>query len=160
MQGSFLNPGDKPYGLVRLGHVDVALLNGLLPEEWVNTTLSLYRTPQSLSLTVLHVLRFALVIIVVVPSSLWLINGPRRTWLLMVPLVLGLALTQIETIVIRLPLANPRYLYPLLPTFGVGAGLAFIRSAGLRGTIVAACALTLGLAGLWAYLSTVPTLTG
>jgi hypothetical protein len=47
MQGPFLNPGDKPFGLVRLAQNDKFLLNGVLPEEWANTALIIYQTPSA-----------------------------------------------------------------------------------------------------------------
>jgi hypothetical protein len=160
MQGSFLNRGDRPYGLARLLRVDVALLNGILPEEWANTVLFPYRTPESLQLSLLHALRGVLVVLVLVPFVLWLIKGPRRAWLLVAPLLIGLLATQVETVLIRLPLTQARYLYPALPAFGLCAGIALARSVGFRWTAVIACCLTVGLAGLWAYLATVPALTG
>jgi Dolichyl-phosphate-mannose-protein mannosyltransferase len=124
MQGGFLNRGDKPYGLVRLAHVDLMLLNGLLPEEWSNTTLWIFQTPHSLPLSILHALRGALVALILVPFIIWITKGPRRVWLLVAPLLFGIALTQLDTIAIRLPLVQPRYLYPVLPAFGLAAGLA------------------------------------
>jgi hypothetical protein len=109
---------------------------------------------------VLHSLRAVLAVVVGVPFCVWAIKGPRRAWLLVAPLVLGLLLTQVETVLIRLPLVQPRYLYSALPGFGLCAGLALVRSVGFRWTAVAAGCLTAGLAALWAYLATVPTLTG
>jgi hypothetical protein len=160
MQGGFLNPGDRPYGVTRLAHADVALLNGMLPEEWANTTLTLYRTGNSLPLSVLHLLRGALVVLLAGPLALWVVRGPRRLWLLVAPLLVGLVLTQLETVIVRLPLDQPRYLYPTLPAAGLLAGITCVRSAGVRLTTALAGALTIGLAGLWLYLATVPTLPG
>jgi hypothetical protein len=161
MQGGFLNPGDKPYGLSRLVHTDVQLLpNGLLPEEWANTTLIIYRTPARLPISALDVVRGALVTVMVVSGAIVAVARLRGAWLLAGPLLIGLALTQVETAVIRLPLAEPRYVYPLLPAFGLAVGLALVRLVGPRRTALTAAGATVVLFGLWIYLGTIPTLRG
>jgi hypothetical protein len=104
-------------------------------------------------------LRAALVVLVVGPLVLWLVRGPRRTWLLVAPLLLGLVVMQLQTLAVDFPFVQPRYLYALLPAFGIAAGLALVRSVGVRATAFAAGGVTLGVAGLWAYLGTVtPTI--
>jgi hypothetical protein len=160
MQGGFLNPGNRPYGLGRVAHTDITLLNAILPEEWANTTLFIYQGPNSLPTTMLHALRFATVVLICAPLLLWLMKGPRQCWLLLAPLLVALLLTQLDTIAIRLPLIQPRYLYPYLPAFGIAAGLTLIRAAGVRASAATAAILTGSLAALWAYLATIPPLTG
>ncbi len=160
MQGGFLNPSDRPYGLGRLLHADGTLLNGILPEEWANTTLLLYASSHSLPLAVLHVLRGALAVLVAGVLAVWLAERPQHTWLLVAPFLAGLVLMQIETVIVRLPLIQPRYVYPSLPVLALAGGLALVHAGRVRAALVTSAVLTTLLVGLWLYLWTVPTLRG
>ena len=159
LQGGFFNPGDRPYGLHRLLDADLAFLNGLLPEEWVNTRTLFYFTPDSLSQTMLHVSRVALVVLVAVPVLIWVFKGPHRLWLLLAPLPIALVLTQVSTVLVRLPLVQPRYLYPVLPAFGLLTGFTLHETLGFRRTAIIAGVVTVAVVAFWVYLSTVPPVT-
>jgi hypothetical protein len=161
MQGSLFNPGDRSYDIVRLVHSSVSLLGGLLPEEWVAA--AFVHTVHPLSEDLLHVLRGALVALVLAPLGAWLWRGPRRTWLLVAPLAIGLVLMWLDTVVERMPFIEPRYVYPLLPAFGLACGIALTRrgreagdvAAGGRGAAavpLASLMLTGLLISLWLYL--------
>jgi Dolichyl-phosphate-mannose-protein mannosyltransferase len=161
MQDAFFNPGGRPYGLSRMLHDSKNMLTGLLPDEWQNAATTF--GGHALSDRLLHVIRVAGVAWVLVPLGLWLWRGPRRVWLLVVPLILGVALLYVETAAERLFLISPRYVYPLLPPFGLGCGLALARlrragdeDAGAHGRQVVAptvvAGLTAGLIALWLYL--------
>lgn len=161
MQDALFNPGDRPYGLSRLLHDSKNMLTGLLPDEWQNaaTILGGY----ALSTRLLHVIRVASVAWVLVPLGLWLWRGPRRVWLLVVPLIFGVALLYIDTAAERFFLISPRYVYPLVPPFGLACGLALARprragdedAKAHRPPVAAptfAAGLTAGLLALWLYL--------
>jgi hypothetical protein len=162
MQGGFFNPTGHAYGLTRLVDSSVPLLGGVLPEEWTNaaTTYDAY----ALGIGLLHVIRAALIVWMFVPFGAWLWRGPRRVWLLIVPLIIAVALMWIETVAERLPLINPRYAYAVLPAFGLACGLALARPPGLSGgnpTVrsrvgalpLLAAALSVVLCALWLYLT-------
>lgn len=161
MQEGFFNPTGRPYGLGRLLDISKTLLGGLLPEEWNNAASPF--DGYALSKGLLHVIRAALVVWVLVPFGVWLWRGPRRVWLLVAPLSIGVALMWLETVAERLPLVTPRYVYPLLPAFGLACGLALVRprrrsdgslTARRRpvATPLLAAALTAALGALWLYL--------
>jgi Dolichyl-phosphate-mannose-protein mannosyltransferase len=161
MQDAFFNPGGRPYGLSRMLHDSKNMLTGLLPDEWQNAATAF--GGYALSDRLLHLIRVASVAWVLVPLGLWLWRGPRRVWLLVVPLILGVALLYVETAAERLFLISPRYVYPLLPPFGLGCGLALARprrasdedARAHRRPVVApmfAAGLTAGLIALWLYL--------
>ena len=161
MQGWFLNPTGRPFGLSRLLAVSKSLLGGLLPEEWNDAA-----TPfggYALSNGLLHVIRAALVVWVLVPFGVWLWRGPRRVWPLVAPLIIGVALMWLETAAERMPFVTPRYVYPVLPGFGLACGLALARPrrrsdgnlTARRRPVAApllAATLTAGLSSLWLYL--------
>jgi hypothetical protein len=162
MQVGLFNPGDRPYGLGRLWHLSQSLLGGLIPDEWnsASTVFGGY----ALSTGLLHVIQAALVAWVLVPLGLWLWRGPRRVWMLVAPLFIGLALMWIETAAARMLLLSPRYVYPLVPPFGLACGLALARAHPRRaGTLTArrgpvgelalVAALTGVLVALWLYLT-------
>ena len=128
MQGGFFNPGGHPYGLTRLVDASAPLLGGILPEEWNNAATSF--DAHALSMGLLHVIRVALIIWMLVPFGAWLWRGPRRVWPLIVPVIIAVALMWIETIAERLPLITPRYAYAVLPAFGLACGLALARPPG------------------------------
>jgi hypothetical protein len=162
MQAGLFNPTGRPYGLDRLVDISKTLLGGLLPEEW-NAAATVFGG-RALSTGLLHVIRAALVVWVLVPFGVWVWRGPRRVWLLVAPLIIGVALMWLETVAERLPLVTPRYVYPLLPAFGLASGLALGRLHRRSGGNVTArrpqvtapllaVALTAGLSALWLYLA-------
>lgn len=171
MQGGFFNPTGHSYGLTRLIDTSAPLLGGLLPEEWNNAATSF--DGYALSRGVLHVIRAALIVWMVVAFGGWLWRGPRRVWPLVVPVIIAVALMWIETVVERLPLITPRYAYAVLPAFGLACGLAFIRVSDRDGDLgsaaagggsstvrrrpvavpLLAAALSVGLCVLWLYLT-------
>jgi hypothetical protein len=162
MQDGLFNPRGLPYGLGRLWHISKSMLGGILPEEWHSA--STFLGGYALSTSLLHVIRAALVAWVLVPFGLWLWRGPHRAWLLIAPLIIGLALTWIETAAERILLLSPRYVYPLVPAFGLACGLALTGphrrsddNLTARGRPVAApalvAALTTALTALWLYLT-------
>ncbi len=162
MQGGFFNPSGHGYGLLRLVETSKTLLGGILPEEWNNAATSF--DGHALSLGLLHVIRVALLAWVLVPLGIWLWRGPRRAWLLVAPLCIGVALMWGETVAERLPLITPRYVYAVLPAFGLACGLALARppeegegGPSGRSREVALPLLTAGLSvvliALWLYLT-------
>jgi hypothetical protein len=163
MQGSFSDPGNRPFGVDRLLHSSIPLLGGIIPEEWVATTAWFIHASHRISAGLIHVLRGALVVLVVLPGGVWLWRGPRRTWLLVAPLAIGLVLMWIETAAERVLLIEPRYVYPLLPAFALAGGLALTRLGHKDGELAAggrraaavpllSLALTGLLIALWLYL--------
>jgi hypothetical protein len=161
LQDTLFNPGDRPYGLHRLLHDSKNMLTGLLPDEW-NSAATIFGG-YALSVPLLHAIRVASVGWVLVPLGLWLWRGPHRVWLLVVPLILGAVLLYVETAAERLFLLSPRYVYPLVPPFGLACGLTLARLRHASGedagehrrpvvapTVVAG--LTAALVALWLYL--------
>lgn len=165
MQGGFFNPSGHAYGLIRLVDTSKTLLGGILPEEWNNAATVF--DGHALSLGLLHVIRVALLVWVLVPLGIWLWRGPRRVWLLVAPLFIGVALMWIETVAERLPLITPRYVYAVLPAFGLACGLALVHprdpdimsdgNPSVRRRPAAlprlAAALSVVLIALWLYLT-------
>jgi hypothetical protein len=161
MQDGLFNPGNRPYGVGRLLDDSKNMLTWLLPDEWNNAAFSV--GGDTLGKGLLHVIRAASVAWLAMPLGLWLWRGPRRAWMLVVPLVLGVLLLWIETAAERLFLLSPRYVYPLVPTFGVGCGLALCRTHRARNqaftadrrsaiAVMLVSALTASLVALWLYL--------
>jgi hypothetical protein len=162
MQGGFFNPSGHAYGLTRLVDTSAPLLGGILPEEWNNAATAF--DAFALSMGLLHVIRAALIVWMLVPFGAWLWRGPHRVWPLVVPLIIGVTLMWIETVAERLPLITPRYVYAVLPAFGLACGLALAHprnlsagnpTVGTRRAAVPllAAALSVVLCALWLYLT-------
>jgi hypothetical protein len=146
MQEPVLNPAGRAYGAAVLPRLHDRLLNGVLAEEWWSQFLS----PVKRRLRDIFV-----ALAFLVPPVLAAVRRPRggarAVALLAAPLALGLALMTAGLLIGNWDFFYPRYLYGVLPAYGLFAALAL----GPRASARAAGVLTLGLVGLWAYLATV-----
>lgn len=150
MQEPFLNPSGRDYGVGDVFERAPALLNGVLAEEWWSEFLPAWKRR-------LRDVVMALLFAVPVGLALWRrrSGSSAREWLLAAPLGIGLVLMAAGLLVGNWDFFYPRYLYATLPAFGVFAALALPR----RAAPAAAATITVALAGLWAYLSTVVPFT-
>jgi 4-amino-4-deoxy-L-arabinose transferase-like glycosyltransferase len=146
MQEPVLNSAGRDYGAADLPRLHDRLLNGVLAEEWWSQFLS----PVKRRLRDIFV-----ALAFLVPPLLAAVRRPRggarALALLAAPLALALALMTAGLLIGNWDFFYPRYLYGVLPAYGLFAALAL----GPRASARAAGVLTLGLAGLWAYLATV-----
>ena len=151
LQSRLLGLADQRFGLADLPGKDRVLLRGLVPEEWWRVYLD---RPASVASDA------AMVLLIGVPAGLGLLlprglRG-RAFGVLVAPLALGIAMINVTLVAADWDTAGPRYLYPALPAFGVFAALALLRRfPRVVARPWAAAAVTVTLAGLWAYLSTI-----
>jgi hypothetical protein len=123
-----LNPEGRDYSVGDLPAKHVALLKGVLPDEWWVEFLS----------TAKRRLRDVLVGSVMAVPVLAAVRIPaperrRALAVLALPLLAGIALMSLSLLVENWDAFYPRYLYGTLPGFGVFAGLALCtRSAGAQ----------------------------
>jgi 4-amino-4-deoxy-L-arabinose transferase-like glycosyltransferase len=150
MMGPTLNPDRVDYGVGDLPDKHVALLNGVLPDEWWVEFLSTTKRR-------LRDVLVALVVAVALVAALRIPGSERRRALavLLLPLVAGILLMSISLLVENWDAFYPRYLYGALPGFGVFAGLGVVRAVGERALFWGAAGLTALLVALWAHLATV-----
>ncbi len=149
-----LNPEGRDYGAGDLPGRHVALLNGVLPDEWWVEFLSSTKRR-------LRDVLVGLVIAVPIVAALR-IPAPERgraLAVLLLPLVAGIALMSVSLLVENWDAFYPRYLYGTLPGFALFAALAVRRALGERGLFWCSAVLTALLLGLWAHLSTVTPAT-
>ena len=149
-----LNPSGRDYGPGDLPARHVALLNGVLPDEWWVEFLSTAKRRLRDGFAVL-VLALPLLAAVRIPTA------ERRPALavLLLPLVAGVLLMSVSLLVENYDAFYGRYLYGTLPGFGVLAALALRRAFGERALMWAAGGVTVALLALWAHLSTVTPAT-
>jgi 4-amino-4-deoxy-L-arabinose transferase-like glycosyltransferase len=149
-----LNPEGRDYGLSDLGAKHVALLNGVLPDEWWVEFLSAAKR-RLRDLFALLVLALPVLAAVRIPPA------ERRTALavLVLPLIAGVLLMSVSLLVENYDAFYGRYLYGVLPGFGVFAALALRRAVGERALGWSAAGVTLALLALWAHLATVTPAT-
>jgi 4-amino-4-deoxy-L-arabinose transferase-like glycosyltransferase len=149
-----LNPERVDYGLGDLAGKHVALLNGVLPDEWWVEFLS----------TAKRRLRDVLVGLVIAVPLLAAVRIPsverrRALAVLVLPLAAGILLMSVSLLVENWDAFYPRYLYGALPGFAVFAALALMRALGERALLFGSAALTTLLLALWAHLSSVTPAT-
>jgi 4-amino-4-deoxy-L-arabinose transferase-like glycosyltransferase len=145
-----LNPAGTDYGLGDLPGKHVALLNGVLPDEWWVEFLSSTKRR-------LRDVLVGLLIAVPLLASVRIPAAERRPALalLLLPFVTGILLMSVSLLVDNWDAFYPRYLYGMLPGFAVFAALALRRAFGERAMLWSSAALTALLLALWAHLSTV-----
>ena len=151
---STLNPDRIDYGPGDLPGKHVALLNGVLPDEWWVEFLS----------TAKRRLRDVLVGLVIAAPLLAAVRIPsveRRPTLtvLVLPLAAGILLMSVSLLAENWDAFYPRYLYGALPGFAVFAALALMRALGERALVWSSAGLTVLLLALWAHLSSVTPAT-
>jgi 4-amino-4-deoxy-L-arabinose transferase-like glycosyltransferase len=149
-----LNPDRVDYGPGDLPGKHVALLNGVLPDEWWVEFLS----------TAKRRLRDVLVGLVIAAPLLAAVRVPpverrRALTVLVLPLGAGILLMSVSLLAENWDAFYPRYLYGALPGFAVFAGLALMRALGERAVLWSSGVLTVLLLGLWAHLSGVTPAT-
>ena len=149
-----LNPSGRDYGLDDLPAKHVALLNGVLPDEWWVEFLS----------TAKRRLRdlFAVVVLAVPVLATVRVPRPERRparAVLLLPLVTGVLLMSVSVLVENYDAFYGRYIYGALPGFGVLAALSVRRAFGERALMWSAAGVTVALIALWAHLSTVTPAT-
>jgi 4-amino-4-deoxy-L-arabinose transferase-like glycosyltransferase len=149
-----LNPDRIDYGLGDLPGKHVALLNGVLPDEWWVEFLS----------TAKRRLRDVLVGVVIAAPLLAAVRIPsverrRALAVLVLPLAAGIVLMSVSLLAENWDAFYPRYLYGALPGFAVFAGLALMRALGERAVLWGSGALTALLLALWVHLSGVTPAT-
>jgi hypothetical protein len=149
-----LNPDRIDYGPGDLPGKHVALLNGILPDEWWVEFLS----------TAKRRLRDVLVGLVIALPLLAAVRMPsverrRALAVLVLPLAAGILLMSVSLLAENWDAFYPRYLYGALPGFAVFAGLALMRALGERALFWSSGALTLLLLALWVHLSGVTPAT-
>jgi 4-amino-4-deoxy-L-arabinose transferase-like glycosyltransferase len=149
-----LNPGRVDFGVGDLAGKHVALLNGVLPDEWWVEFLS----------TAKRRLRDVFMGLVIAAPLLAAVRIPaveRRRGLavLLLPLVTGVVLMSVSLLVENWDAFYARYLYAALPGFAVFAALAVARALGARALFWSSAGLTAVLLLLWAHLSTVTPAT-
>jgi Dolichyl-phosphate-mannose-protein mannosyltransferase len=149
-----LNPDRVDYGLSDLPGKHVALLNGVLPDEWWVEFLS----------TAKRRLRDVLVGVVIAAPLLTAVRIPsverrRALAVLVLPLAAGIVLMSVSLLAENWDAFYPRYLYGALPGFAVFAGLTLTRALGERAVFWSSGALTALLLALWVHLSGVTPAT-
>jgi len=149
-----LNPDRVDYGAGDLPAKHVALLNGVLPDEWWVEFLS---TAKRRARDVL----VGIVIAVPLLAALRIPRGERgrAAAVLLLPLAAGIALMSVSLLVENWDAFYPRYLYGALPGFAIFAALALRRAFGERALLWSSAVLTALLLALWAHLSTVTPAT-
>jgi 4-amino-4-deoxy-L-arabinose transferase-like glycosyltransferase len=149
-----LNPNRVDYGVGDLPGKHVALLNGVLPDEWWVEFLSTAKRR-------LRDVLVALVIAAPIVAALRIPAAERRRALavLLLPLVAGIALMSVSLLAENWDAFYPRYLYGALPGFALFAALALRRALGERVLLWSSAGLTALLLLLWAHLSTVTPAT-
>lgn len=149
-----LNPERVDYGPGDLPGKHVALLNGVLPDEWwVEFLSTAKRRVRDVLMGV--VLAVPLLAAVRVPS----VERRRALAVLVLPLAVGILLMSVSLLVENWDAFYPRYLYGALPGFAVFAALAVMRALGERALLWSSAALTVLLLALWAHLSSVTPAT-
>jgi 4-amino-4-deoxy-L-arabinose transferase-like glycosyltransferase len=149
-----LNPRDVDFGAGDLPGRHVALLNGVLPEEWWVEFLS----------TAKRRLRDVFVGLSILVPLLAAVRMPaaerrRAAAVLVLPLLAGIVLMAVSLLAANWDAFQPRYLYGTLPGFAVFGALALRRALGERVLWWCSAGLTALLLGLWAHLSTVTPAT-
>jgi 4-amino-4-deoxy-L-arabinose transferase-like glycosyltransferase len=149
-----LNPERVDYGPGDLPGKHVALLNGVLPDEWWVEFLS----------TAKRRLRDVLVGLVMAAPLLAAVRIPsaerrRALAVLVLPLAAGIVLMSVSLLAENWDAFYPRYLYGALPGFAVFAALALTRALGERALVWSSAVLTVALLGLWAHLASVTPAT-
>ena len=149
-----LNPGRVDYGVGDLAGKHVALLNGVLPDEWWVEFLSSTKRR-------LRDVFMALVLAAPLLAAVWIPASERRRALavLLVPLVTGVLLMSVSLLAENWDAFYARYLYGALPGFAVFAALAVGRALGGRALFLSSAGLTALLLLLWAHLSSVTPAT-
>jgi hypothetical protein len=149
-----LNPDRVDYGVGDLAGKHVALLNGVLPDEWwVEFLSSAKRRLRDVFMGL--VLAVPLLAAVPIPAA----ERRRALAVLLLPLVTGILLMSVSLLVENWDAFYARYLYGALPGFGVFAALAVGRAFGARAVFLSSAGLTVALMLLWAHLSTVTPAT-
>jgi hypothetical protein len=149
-----LNPDRIDYGPGDLPGKHVALLNGVLPDEWWVEFLSTAKR-RLRDVLVGLVIGLPLLAAVRIPSM----ERRRALAVLVLPLAAGILLMSVSLLVENWDAFYPRYLYGALPGFAVFAALAVMRALGERALIWSSAALTVLLLALWAHLSSVTPAT-
>lgn len=149
-----LNPEGRDYGLGDLPARHVALLNAVLPDEWWVEFLSTAKRRLRDLFAVLVLALPVLALVRVPPAE----RRPALTVLLL-PLVAGVLLMSVSLLVENYDAFYGRYLYGVLPGFGVLAALGLRSTFGERALAGASAAVTVLLLALWAHLSTVTPAT-
>jgi hypothetical protein len=149
-----LNPERVDYGPGDLPGKHVALLNGVLPDEWWVEFLSTAKR-RLRDVLVGVVLAVPLLAAARVPS----VERRRALAVLVLPLAAGILLMSVSLLVENWDAFYPRYLYGALPGFAVFAALALMRTLGERALLWSSAALTVLLLALWAHLSGVTPAT-
>jgi 4-amino-4-deoxy-L-arabinose transferase-like glycosyltransferase len=149
-----LNPERIDYGPGDLPGKHVALLNGVLPDEWWVEFLS----------TAKRRLRDVLVGLVIAAPLLAAVRIPsverrRALAVLVLPLAAGILMMSLSLLAENWDAFYPRYLYGALPGFAVFAALALMRALGERALFWSSAGLTVLLLALWAHLSGVTPAT-
>jgi hypothetical protein len=149
-----LNPERVDYGPGDLPAKHVALLNGVLPDEWWVEFLS----------TAKRRVRDVMVGVVIAVPLLAAVRVPpverrRALAVLVLPLATGILLMSVSLLAENWDAFYPRYLYGALPGFGVFAGLSLMRALGERVVVCSSVALTVLLLALWAHLAGVTPAT-
>jgi 4-amino-4-deoxy-L-arabinose transferase-like glycosyltransferase len=149
-----LNPAGRDFGAGDLPAKHVALLNGVLPDEWWVEFLSTAKRR-------LRDVFAVLVLAVPAVAAIRLPGAERRPALvvLLLPLVAGVLLMSASLLFENYDAFYGRYLYGALPGFGVLAALALRRAFGARALSWSAAGVTVLLLGLWAHLATVTPAT-
>jgi 4-amino-4-deoxy-L-arabinose transferase-like glycosyltransferase len=149
-----LNPGRVDYGVGDLASKHIALLNGVLPDEWWVEFLSTAKRR-------LRDVFMGLVIAAPLLAAVRIPPAERRQALavLLLPLVTGVVLMSVSLLVENWDAFYARYLYSALPGFAVFAALAVGTALGARALFWSSAALTALLLVLWAHLSTVTPAT-
>jgi len=154
MQEPLLNPTGHDYGIGDLDERHAVLLNGVLAEEWWAQFLS---TAKRRIRDVVMALLFA------VPLGLALWRRPRdparAVGLLAAPFALAVALMTAGLLAGNWDFFYPRYLYAVLPAFGLFLAVAVRDALGERALVPAAWVVTVALGALWAGLATVTPFT-
>jgi Dolichyl-phosphate-mannose-protein mannosyltransferase len=149
-----LNPDRVDYGAGDLAGKHVALLNGVLPDEWwVEFLSSTKRRLRDLFMGL--VLAAPLLAAVRIPAS----ERRRALAVLLLPLVTGVLLMSVSLLAENWDAFYARYLYGALPGFAVFAALAVGRALGARALYLSSAGLTALLLLLWVHLSTVTPAT-
>jgi hypothetical protein len=149
-----LNPDRVDYGVGDLAGKHVALLNGVLPDEWwVEFLSSTKRRLRDLFMGL--VLAAPLLAAVRIPAP----ERRRALAVLLLPLVTGVLLMSVSLLAENWDAFYARYLYGALPGFAVFAALAVGRALGARALFLSSAGLTALLLLLWAHLSTVTPAT-
>lgn len=145
-----LNPEGRDYGAGDLPAKHVALLNGVLPDEWWVEFLSSTKRR-------LRDVLVGLVIAVPIMASLRILapDRGRALTVLLLPLASGILLMSLSLLLDNWDAFYPRYLYGTLPGFAVFAALALRRALGERTLLWSAAGLTALLLALWAHLASV-----